>query len=52
LDELLATESLQDLHQQDSIFGEGRQANISRMEHSVPNEYEDDEDVLREMDMT
>lgn len=36
---------------QDSIFGTGQQANISRMEHSVADEYEDDEDALREMGM-
>lgn len=47
LDALLAAESLQDSHEQDSIFGIQRQANISRMEH----EYEDDEDALREMGM-
>src|SRR5215469_15677709 len=51
MDVLLAAESLQDSHQEDSIFGTRRQANISGMENSIANEFEDDEDALREMDM-
>ena len=51
MDALLATELLQDSHQEDSIFGKRRQANISRVKHSIADEYEDDEDALREMDM-
>jgi replication fork protection complex subunit Csm3/Swi3 len=51
LDALLAAEPLQDSHQRDRIFGIGQQANIARMEHSIANEFEDDEDALREMDI-
>ena len=51
LDALLAAEPLRDSHQQDSMLGTGRQPNISRVEPSMANEFEDDEDALREMDM-
>ena len=51
MDALLTAEPLQDLHRQDSTFETERQATISRMEYSIANEYEDDEDALREMDV-
>jgi len=51
MDALLAAGSLQDSHEEDSIFGRRREANISEMEHSIGDGFEDDEDALREMDM-
>jgi len=51
MDALLATESRQNSHEEDSIFGTRRQENMSGVKHSIDDVFEDDEEALREMDM-